>query len=192
MGPQHNDSARIASHSHPFRLQKASTNFSVGRYLPAALLANLVPTLEWLLCSVTGLRAINHPILLALPLLYSSLLAVIRTPTTPQKGEPIPTKTNQFLEALSISFFPLVYFYGGLFYTDVGGLILVLGSYRAALSDRWILSASVSASYPPPIHCEGGTDDLVIRSERFRCYSVKPTSSGSDSLLHQLSSVVWS
>lgn len=162
------------------------SNNLVRRYLPAALLANLIPAMEGPLCSVGGLRAINIPILLALPFLYSSLLAKIRTPTTPQKGDKIHKKTEHFFEAVSISFFPLVFFFGGLFYTDVGGLVLILASYRAALSDRWMLSALVCHFHPRSTRCEVTIDDSTNRSARFPCCSVKPISSGSDSSLRRL------
>ena len=145
MGPQYNDSAGIVSCFDHFWRHNSNSHNLVARYLPASIVVKFVPALRSTLCSVSGLRATNILVLLALPFLYSSLLDIIRTPATSKKGSTTPQK-NHLLESISISLFPLVYFFGGLFYTDLGGLILVLASYRAALSERWILSAVVRLS----------------------------------------------
>lgn len=89
-------------------------------YLAPALLA-LLPGIP---CTVRRLRADNLLRILALPFLVHSLLRKIRL-------APISA-----LESITISLFPVVYFFTFLFYTDLASLIAVLASLHEALADR--------------------------------------------------------
>lgn len=83
-----------------------------------------------------GLRAVNAILLLYLPHLVAGLLDLIRSRTSPRQA-------GYLREALCISTFPLVYFFGFLYYTDVASLVLVLVSYRQALRKSYATSALV-------------------------------------------------
>jgi alpha-1,2-glucosyltransferase len=47
-------------------------------------------------------------------------------------------------EGLVLGLFPLAFFFGFLFYTDLASLALVLLSYERSLSEKWVVSAMVS------------------------------------------------
>ena len=106
-------------------------------YLPSAILTYFLklPT-----CSVPALRAVNAFLVAVLPLLLADLLAAIRhgshTPST-------HAREQVFKEALAVSTFPLVYFFGFLYYTDVASVVMVLLAYRQALHKSYISSAAV-------------------------------------------------
>lgn len=137
VGPRAHDAAR------PVRVERFRRQLTRCRYLPAALAARAVPAWTPTLCSPAGLRSINVLVLLLLPFVYASLLATIRS----RLSKTALSNNIVRLEALSISCFPLVFFFGGLFYTDLGGLLLMLGSYRLALGGCHSSSALVSPPY---------------------------------------------
>jgi alpha-1,2-glucosyltransferase len=55
------------------------------------------------------------------------------------------------LEAIIISCFPITYFSGFLFYTDLGSLFAVIASYDQSLAGRHVLAALVR-SISLPLH----------------------------------------
>jgi hypothetical protein len=104
-----------------------------NRYIPSALLARYLTPFA---ASVSGLRAVNAILLLYLPHLIADLLDLSRTRTSLRQ-------VGHLREALCISTFPLVYFFGFLYYTDVASLVLVLLAYRQALRKSYATSALV-------------------------------------------------
>jgi alpha-1,2-glucosyltransferase len=89
--------------------------------------------------SIPALRAVNALLLLFLPFLISDLLGLIRDSSLPQA----PLWRRNITEGLVITSFPLVFFYGFLYYTDVASLVLVLLVYRQALRKSYVASALV-------------------------------------------------
>ena len=78
------------------------------------------------LCSPPFLRGVNAAaVVLLLPAIaYRIQLALHASP-------PVAAQT-----AVNVALFPLVFFFGGLFYTDVWSTVLVLAAYLATLRDR--------------------------------------------------------
>ncbi|KAI9620462.1 hypothetical protein H4Q26_013674 [Puccinia striiformis f. sp. tritici PST-130] len=112
---------------------------------PGLILHHASP--KWFLCSTNHLRWMNAALLCALPLLISRILSHFRTtPYPPRPGvKPrvrflIP-EDEIILEAIIISCFPITYFSGFLFYTDLGSLFAVLASYDQSLAGRHISAA---------------------------------------------------
>ncbi|PLW08542.1 hypothetical protein PCANC_14000 [Puccinia coronata f. sp. avenae] len=116
-----------------------------GLYLVPSLLHHASP--KWFPCSTNYLRWTNAALLCALPLLISRILSHFRTtPYPPRPGvKPrvrflIP-EDEIILEAIIISCFPITYFSGFLFYTDLGSLFAVIASYDQSLAGRHVLAA---------------------------------------------------
>ncbi|POW09029.1 hypothetical protein PSTT_07122, partial [Puccinia striiformis] len=116
-----------------------------GLYIVPSILHHASP--KWFLCSTNHLRWMNAALLCALPLLISRILSHFRTtPYPPRPGvKPrvrflIP-EDEIILEAIIISCFPITYFSGFLFYTDLGSLFAVLASYDQSLAGRHISAA---------------------------------------------------
>jgi len=109
---------------------------NTGRYVPPALLARFVTASA---VSVPALRAFNGIILLYLPKLVANLLDLIRSRSSRHSLD----RVNHLREALCICTFPLGYFFGFLYYTDVASLLLVLLTYRQALRKSYVTSALV-------------------------------------------------
>ena len=85
----------------------------------------------------------NALLVAILPFLFADLLATIRH--GPKR--PAYTVRQTFKEAICLASFPLVYFFGFLYYTDVASLTMVLLCYRQALLKRYSSSASVRLNY---------------------------------------------
>lgn len=132
--------------------------FDTFRYLPVAILHRLLP--RWFTCSIDGLRYMNAFLLCILPWLNSRILSHFRTtPYPPYPGvKPrvrflIP-EDDIILEAIVISCFPIAYFSGFLFYTDLASLISILACYDQSLSGRHVLAGSVSHCFLRlSLHC---------------------------------------
>lgn len=113
-----------------------------GLYLPIAIFHHVLP--YWFTCSINGLRAMNAVLLCILPWLNSRILSHFRkTPYPPYPGvKPrvrflIP-EDDIILEAIVISCFPIAYFSGFLFYTDIASLVSVLACYDQSLTGHHI------------------------------------------------------
>lgn len=119
------------------------------------MLAHLFPAYRNSLCSIEGLRGLNALILIALPSLYSSILHRLRHPvlrpstrgkqTASKLAQEIAEREDAAIEGLILGLFPVVWFFGFLFYTDLGSLALVLLSYERSLQNKWFSSALVSS-----------------------------------------------
>jgi len=116
-----------------------------GLYLVPSLLHQALP--GWFRCSTNHLRWMNAALLSTLPLLISQVLSHFRTtPYPPRPGvKPrvrflIP-EDEIILEAIIISSFPITYFSGFLFYTDLGSLFAVIASYHQSLVRHHVLAA---------------------------------------------------
>ncbi|KAA1136367.1 glucosyltransferase [Puccinia graminis f. sp. tritici] len=116
-----------------------------GLYIVPSLLHQALP--KWFLCSTNHLRWVNAALLCAFPLLISRILSHFRTtPYPPRPGvKPrvrflIP-EDEIILEAIIISCFPITYFSGFLFYTDLGSLFAIIASYDQSLAGRHVLAA---------------------------------------------------
>jgi len=101
------------------------------------------------------LRLTNLILSLPLPYLYSHILDLIRSPQPRRlssKGKQTPSALvrqrhrhqQNRAEALVLALFPITAFFSGLYYTDVGGLVLVMECWRRGLEGRYGLSALVS------------------------------------------------
>lgn len=53
-------------------------------------------------------------------------------------------KSNAASDAMSIGFFPLLFFFGGLFYTDIWSTVFLLAAYERVLAGNPWASAAVS------------------------------------------------
>jgi alpha-1,2-glucosyltransferase len=73
-----------------------------------------------------------------LPLILTRLLCFHKRVHPPQ------SIMNPSIEAIILSAFPLVWFYGFLYYTEVPSLVFVIGTVVAASHDRHWLAALVS------------------------------------------------
>ncbi|CAD6572579.1 MAG: glucosyltransferase [Cyphobasidiales sp. Tagirdzhanova-0007] len=107
-----------------------------GLYIPSSVLSYY---LKLPLCSISALRSVNALLVAILPFLFADLLATIRH--GPKR--PAYTVRQTFKEAICLASFPLVYFFGFLYYTDVASLTMVLLCYRQALLKRYSSSASL-------------------------------------------------
>ncbi|KAL8287636.1 hypothetical protein RQP46_003494 [Phenoliferia psychrophenolica] len=123
-----------------------------GLYLLSALIANILPFLPSL-CSPPSLRLPNAALLALLPLIYSRLLPLIRHPIlrASTRGKRTPSKAaldaiekdDEQWEGLVIGSFPVVAFFGFLYYTDLASIFLVLVAQGLALRKNWAASAIV-------------------------------------------------
>ncbi|KAK9893677.1 glycosyltransferase family 59 protein [Cystobasidium minutum MCA 4210] len=103
-----------------------------GLYIPSSILGRYVTKAA---VSVPALRFVNLVLLFCLPQLVADLLCLLRN-----RGS-LSQRKSYINEANIISTFPLVYFFGFLYYTDVASLSLVLLAYRQALLGRYGTSA---------------------------------------------------
>lgn len=88
-------------------------------------------------CTLPILRLTPMLCLLALPIILTRLLCY-------QRREHPPTELLAVTgDAIALSLFPIAWFFGFLFYTDVPSLAFVLGTVLAALQGRHILAAVV-------------------------------------------------
>ncbi|GAA5883041.1 hypothetical protein JCM16303_006805 [Sporobolomyces ruberrimus] len=136
-----------------------------GLYLIPALITSLRRTLSNSLpqslvnlnpCSLDSLRFLNLSILAVLPLLYTSLLislrrsAIISTSAkkldSSQAKEAESTSNTARWEGLVIALMPTVGWWGWLYYTDLGSVALVLGSFRLSLGKKYFASSLVGAA----------------------------------------------
>uniref|UniRef100_A0A0S1MKG4 Dol-P-Glc:Glc(2)Man(9)GlcNAc(2)-PP-Dol alpha-1,2-glucosyltransferase n=1 Tax=Phakopsora pachyrhizi TaxID=170000 RepID=A0A0S1MKG4_PHAPC len=90
-------------------------------------------------CTTERLRWTNGFLLCLLPLLNSRIIKHFRkTPYPPNPGvKPrvrfLVPEDNIIIEAIIVSCFPIVYFSGFLFYTDLGSLVSILSCYDQSL-----------------------------------------------------------
>lgn len=112
---------------HPVSLPKLS------RYLMSLLLKRLF----LFKCNVPMLRLTVTLTLLALPIILARLLAFHK------RFRPPASLLNPPLEAVIISFFPIAWFFGFLYYTEVPSLLFVVGTVVAASEDNHWLAAFV-------------------------------------------------
>ena len=106
------------------------------------------------LCSTSALRLLNALILILLPLAYARLLPLIRHPVlrASTRGKRTPSRTalaaiekdEERWEGLVVGLFPVVAFFGFLYYTDLASILLVLLAQGLALKKRRAWSAIVS------------------------------------------------
>lgn len=88
-------------------------------------------------CSLPILRLTPLATLLTLPLILSRLLSHQRRVRPP--GETLsPTP-----DSIAVSLFPIAWFFGFLYYTDIPSLVFVLVTVLAAAQERYVLSALV-------------------------------------------------
>lgn len=116
-----------------------------GLYIVPSLLHHASP--KWFTCSTDHLRWTNAALLCALPLLISRILSHFRTtPYPPRPGVKARVRflipeDEIILEAIIISCFPIAYFSGFLFYTDLGSLLAILVSYDQSLVGHHLLAS---------------------------------------------------
>lgn len=82
------------------------------------------------------LRATNLALLLALPWIVSVLLSSFR----PRSSKGVSSLTD----ASVIAFFPTLWFFGHLYYTDVGSVTLILAAWAASRRGRHLAASLVS------------------------------------------------
>ncbi|KAI8461615.1 alpha-2-glucosyltransferase Alg10 [Phakopsora pachyrhizi] len=108
-----------------------------GLYILPALIHQTLPS--WMPCTTERLRWTNGFLLCLLPLLNSRIIKHFRkTPYPPNPGvKPrvrfLVPEDNIIIEAIIVSCFPIVYFSGFLFYTDLGSLVSILSCYDQSL-----------------------------------------------------------
>ncbi|SCV70866.1 BQ2448_3628 [Microbotryum intermedium] len=126
-----------------------------GLYLISAIPAYVVSPLRPYLCSTVGLRAVNFVFLTYLPYVISGLLETLQEKTLTSdniKGDKISAETTKTggpslsLEAIFVATFPIAWFFGYLYYTETGSLVLVLLAYSFALEGKWLRSSLVGAA----------------------------------------------
>lgn len=88
-------------------------------------------------CNLPILRLTPLATLLSLPLILSRLLSYQRRVRPPRE---ILSPT---LDSITLSLFPIVWFFGFLYYTDIPSLAFVLATMLAAAQERYWLSALV-------------------------------------------------
>ncbi|MBW0465511.1 hypothetical protein O181_005226 [Austropuccinia psidii MF-1] len=116
-----------------------------GLYILPGLLHHLIP--NWFSCSTDLLRWINATLLCLLPLLISRILSRFRTTPYPPKPGVKPRvrflipEDDIIFEAIVISCFPITYFSGFLFYTDLSSLLAILACYDQSLVGNHIFAA---------------------------------------------------
>ncbi|KAI5481052.1 alpha-1,2-glucosyltransferase, glycosyltransferase family 59 protein [Pseudohyphozyma bogoriensis] len=121
-----------------------------GLYIISAALSPIIS------CTPTNLRLPNTFFLILLPALYTLLLSRLRHPILrpSTRGKTTPSRANQKrvdtreerFEGLAIALFPVLAFFGWLYYTDMVSVVLVLTSYATSLRQRWALSAAAGAA----------------------------------------------
>ena len=89
-------------------------------------------------CNLAILRLTPLLALLSLPLILTRLLCYLRREHPPQE------LLSPTIDALALSLFPIAWFFGFLYYTDVPSLAFVLATVAASLQDQHILAAAVS------------------------------------------------
>lgn len=139
--------------------EKADERSTLNRYLLSTLptFLPLPSSLKLNLCSISSLRFLNTLFLLLLPLLYSALLPILNHPIHRKStiGKSTPSKLLQLeilkdeerLEAGIIAIWPVLLFFGWIYYTDVGSTVLVLISLLASRKRFWFLSGLVSVLF---------------------------------------------
>lgn len=126
-----------------------------GRYVIPALLARNITALA---VSVPALRAFNGVMLLYLPKLVANLLDLVRSKNSQYSID----RVHHLREALCICTFPLVFFFGFLYYTDVASLLLVLLTYRQALRKSYTTSALVQ-QHPSQTYGSSRANERIYR-----------------------------
>ncbi|EJD04392.1 glucosyltransferase [Fomitiporia mediterranea MF3/22] len=86
-------------------------------------------------CTLPILRLTPLLFLVSLPIIYTRLLSLQRRVRPPNE------LLSPTADALALSLFPIAWFYGFLYYTDVPSLAFVLGSVVAAFQDYHTLAA---------------------------------------------------
>jgi len=119
------------------------------RYIPSAIAQRTFPS--WDFCSTTSLRTTNAALLFALPFLIFRILTHFRTapypPRVPNGGIKVRflvPEDGLMIEAVVIACFPLAYFSGFLYYTDLASVCAVLACYDLSLQGRHYLAGFVS------------------------------------------------
>lgn len=105
--------------------------------LPRYILSVLLSKLFLFKCTLPILRLTPLLSLLSLPLILSRLLSY-------QRRERPPPFLSPTSDAIALSLFPIAWFFGFVYYTDVPSIAFVLASVVAALEDRHNLAALVS------------------------------------------------
>jgi hypothetical protein len=103
-----------------------------------------------LACTPALLRFTNLLLLFALPPIITRLLPS----ANPHEGKPVISA-----ESVAISLFPPLWFFGHLYYTDVGSCVFVLASWAAAKSGRAWVASLVSCDRNP--HCRNRRTDAL-------------------------------
>ncbi|KAK4053986.1 glucosyltransferase [Microbotryomycetes sp. JL221] len=127
-----------------------------GLYLITAAPARLLKQASNKICSVNALRTVNLIFLVLLPFVYTRLLDQLRHPIlrSSTKGKQTPRDRDvqareheaSALEGIVVAMFPVAAFFAFLYYTDLGGLSLILLSLTMGISKRWTLSALAGAT----------------------------------------------
>lgn len=85
-------------------------------------------------CSVQGLRATN--------LLFAFLLYFVLVAVSSRLHPHMHTRSRYY--ALSLTWFPVSFFYFFMYYTDTGSTLFVLLSYLGVLTERYFIAGLVS------------------------------------------------
>lgn len=115
---------------HPY--PNNNTNFNV-RYIMSVLFKRVF----MFKCSLPMLRLTTALALLALPIVFTRLTCFYRRIRPPAS---ILTPSS---DAIVLSFFPIAWFFGFLYYTEVPSLVFVIATIVAAGDDRHWLAALV-------------------------------------------------
>lgn len=145
MGSEDHDTSRIVSlcASHLTLLTRGN------RYLPVAIGHHIFP--RSIVCTTTALRLSNALLLFLLPFIIFRILSHFRSLPYPPRTEAGAKLKVRFLipdegvmiEAIVISCFPIAYFSGFMFYTDLASLCSVLLCYDCGLRGHHVLAGLV-------------------------------------------------
>jgi alpha-1,2-glucosyltransferase len=91
-------------------------------------------------CNIPMLRLTTLLTLLALPIALTRLLCYYK------RERPPTSIMSPSFEAIVLSSFPIAWFFGFLYYTDVPSLLFVVGTIITAMNDRHRLAALVGLS----------------------------------------------
>lgn len=127
------------------RPQSVSYSAALCSLLPSSsnsyILSVLFKRLFLFKCNLPVLRFTNVLLSIILPPIITSLLARIRRQRAPE------SLLEPTTEALVLSLFPIAWFFGFLYYTEMGSLVLVLLCLQLSLKERQWAAAGVRFFY---------------------------------------------
>jgi hypothetical protein len=148
MGSQNHDTPRTV------RVTAIVSEKLIPSDLSRYLMSLLIKRIFMLKCTLPMLRFTTALVSLALPLVLTHLLCYHKRIRSP------PSFLSPTFESIVLSAFPIAWFYGFLYYTEVPSLVLVASTVVAASHDRHWLAGLVR--FLSKVHLRGESHARII------------------------------